>query len=371
MVQDWIQLCTQTSRSEDMNKTLPLFRSGTCDCLLLLLAFSACPMLFAQGTLADYQRAQGVQAKAKNLVVNMVGPTTWIGESDHFWYPRTVKGGTEFVLVDATSGSKKLAFDHEKLAAAISAVTNHKYIALALPFAPVPGARPARPVDGAVPTTSPLTFLEGETAIQFGTGGSLYKCSLTSYTCTKQGPIPAVAAGYRDRGPEDESTIYPEERGGDPEDGLAYQPPAPQAGDEGRYGRDQRACAAQPKRAETQPRGTHNTEWALGPFFRASFLLNLRKSALLSTASGKHSSRISTSISNRRPKETPSRSASMDRKAIITPYVQSHGRPIPKSSLLITHDPVMTARFSTSNRLRKTSFNPGTCRFITGNRETR
>jgi len=88
-----------------------------------ICVLSVVPVLLAQGTLEDYQRAQGLQAKARNLVVNTPGAITWIGDSDHFWYPRTVKGGTEFVLGNASAGSKKLAFDHDKLAAAISGVT--------------------------------------------------------------------------------------------------------------------------------------------------------------------------------------------------------------------------------------------------------
>src|SRR5690242_20934323 len=72
--------------------------------------------LLAQGTLTDYQRGQELQAKARGLVVNTPGNMTWIGDSDHLWYPRSVKGGTEFMLVDAGGGTKQLAFDHEKLA---------------------------------------------------------------------------------------------------------------------------------------------------------------------------------------------------------------------------------------------------------------
>src|SRR5512146_258323 len=99
--------------------------------LFLAVATSA---VWGQGTLADYQRAQGLQEQARGLVVNSPGAITWIGKSDHFWYPRPVKGGTEFIIVDAAAGTKKPAFDHEKLAEAISAVAGRKYTALALPF---------------------------------------------------------------------------------------------------------------------------------------------------------------------------------------------------------------------------------------------
>jgi len=65
-------------------------------------------------------------------VVDTPGPVTWIGDSDYFWYPKTVKGGTEFVLGEADEGKKGPAFDQEKLAAAISQATGHTYTALNL-----------------------------------------------------------------------------------------------------------------------------------------------------------------------------------------------------------------------------------------------
>jgi hypothetical protein len=223
-------------------------------CLLFLV-----PAVRAQGTLADYQRAHDLRIKARDLVVNTPGAVTWIGDSNHFWYPKSVKGGTEFVLVDADAGSKKPAFDQDKLAAAISSATGTKYTGLKLPFAPMQergGA--ARPTQGATPTTAPLTFLDGEHSIQFGTGGSLYKCSLADYTCAKAGPIPRGGREGRGAAPEDESLnpeVSLEGPGGDPVDGLEYLPPAPQEGDEGRFAGRARGCApSPPQQARTDAR---------------------------------------------------------------------------------------------------------------------
>jgi hypothetical protein len=81
---------------------------------IIALCFLPAPFLSGQGTLADYQRAQELQMKAKGLVVNTPGAVTWIGDSEHFWYTRTVKDGSEFVLGDADAGSKKLAFDRHR-----------------------------------------------------------------------------------------------------------------------------------------------------------------------------------------------------------------------------------------------------------------
>ncbi len=139
-------------------------------------------MAFAQGTLADYERAQGLQAKARGLVVNQPGAPNWIGESGHFWYSKTVKGGSEFVLVDSAAATKKPAFDHDKLATAINAASGGHYTGVTLPFAPAGGragsAAGRGAVAGAAPQTSPLTFKNNEQTIEFGSGGSLYTCQL-------------------------------------------------------------------------------------------------------------------------------------------------------------------------------------------------
>jgi hypothetical protein len=215
-------------------------------------------LLKAQGTLADYQRGQGLQAKAQGLVVNTLNPVSsanWIGDSNHFWYSRAVKGGTEFVLVDATAATKKAAFDQEKLAVAITAATGVKCTALRLPFAPATGGRGGggggAAAPGAAGASSPLTFVDQENAIEFGTGGFMYKCTLADYKCTKGAAVATPAAGGRGgRGGTPEPAQYdffeaPEMVGGDPLDGLEYEPPAPQAGGQGGgRGQVQSACAS-------------------------------------------------------------------------------------------------------------------------------
>jgi hypothetical protein len=95
----------------------------------------------AQGTLSDYQRGQKLQSETRGLVVNVPGSPNWIGDSSRFWYTRSVKGGTEFTLVDASTAAKKPAFDHEKLAAAINTASSGHYTGLTLPFAPALGGR--------------------------------------------------------------------------------------------------------------------------------------------------------------------------------------------------------------------------------------
>jgi dienelactone hydrolase len=214
-------------------------------------------LVLAQGTLADYQRGQGLQTKSQGLVVNVPGTPNWIGDSSHLWYSRAVKGGTEFVMVDATTATRKPAFDHDRLANAISAASGGHYTALTLPFAPVPGGRGGGGGRGAVgPVPGALTFTDGESAIQFGAAGFIWKCNLTGYTCTKGEALPTPAAGGRGGAPEypgDELLLAaPAMEGGDPVDGLAYLAPSPQQGaasPAGRFGLGQSGCAPRTRAA--------------------------------------------------------------------------------------------------------------------------
>ena len=214
----------------------------------------SCSSIAAQGTLEDYQRAHDLNAKAFELVVNVPGPAHWIGDEHRFWYARSVKGGNEYVLVDADAATKKPAFDQAKLAASVSAVTGHPYTALTLPFAPVRSRAGGRPPAEARGKSSPLKFKDNEQTIEFGAQGSLFTCKLADYTCAKAGPIPKGDRWDREYGPEDEALNpeAPTEIGGDPADGLAYRKPSPQAdeADTGEEGRRQRPCAKKPEAPE-------------------------------------------------------------------------------------------------------------------------
>jgi hypothetical protein len=206
----------------------------------------------AQGTLADYQRAQGLQTKARGLVVNVPATATWIGSTDHFWYSKSVPGGSEFEMVDATTTTKSVAFDHQKLAAAINTATGGHYTAFALPFAPPQGRRGggAAAAPGTPAQTSPLRFLDLK-SLEFGVNASLFTCSIADYTCTKGGAIPPNMGGRgRGGGPEAPAPLDPDEAnvateaGGDPVDGIEFQSFPQQDGAGGSaLGRPQPSCA--------------------------------------------------------------------------------------------------------------------------------
>jgi len=120
----------------------------------------------AQGTKADYERANGLRERYQSLALNIPERVTWMEGAGRFWYRKSVKGGNEFVLVDATTLAKGPAFDHEKLAAALSKAAAEKYTALKLPF-------------------QFISFVDGQKAVQFPVGDSTWQVDLTDYTCKK------------------------------------------------------------------------------------------------------------------------------------------------------------------------------------------
>jgi dipeptidyl aminopeptidase/acylaminoacyl peptidase len=85
-------------------------------------------------TAADYARAaQFLATGTRSLVFGASVMPTWLPD-DRFWYRNTVAGGTEYVLVDPARRTRARAFDHDRMAAALSAATDTTYAALVLPI---------------------------------------------------------------------------------------------------------------------------------------------------------------------------------------------------------------------------------------------
>jgi dipeptidyl aminopeptidase/acylaminoacyl peptidase len=166
---------------------------------LLIIALIP-PLVSAQVTRADYERAMGLRAKLQPLALNIVDRGGWIGKTSRYWYRKSVAGGNEFWVADAASREKKIAFDHAKLAAALAAVSGEKAEALSLPF-------------------QTITYAEDEKSIEFVTAGFRYFCDLATYACKKLGP--AEPRGSRG----DDMTMW--ERGPAPEAASKETKPSP------------------------------------------------------------------------------------------------------------------------------------------------
>lgn len=145
------------------------------------IVWSLCivPGASAQVTAADYQRAQGLRETYEAAATNIAGPATWIDKSPRFWYRVTVPGGFRFMVADASTKQKRPAFDHERLAAALSKMTGRTITPLALPF-------------------SGLTFRNNEQTLDVRFDGADWACGLLDYACTR---TPVVSPWEREQPP--------------------------------------------------------------------------------------------------------------------------------------------------------------------------
>jgi dipeptidyl aminopeptidase/acylaminoacyl peptidase len=92
--------------------------------------------------------------------------------SDRFWYRSRTRQGAEFVLVDPHQGSREPAFDHDRLAAALSLVSGTACEGYALPF-------------------SAIEFSADGSAVRFNVNGTRWSCDLETYACTALGQVAA------------------------------------------------------------------------------------------------------------------------------------------------------------------------------------
>jgi len=139
--------------------------------LAVAIALAAPASARAQGTVDDYRRAEGLRERYEKLAVNVPSPATWIEGTPRFTYRRSVADGQEFIVFDAETREKRPAFDHARLAEAMSKVAGEEYAAHDLPF----GA---------------FTFADEETAIEMRVGGFAWRCTLTDYACRREEAAP-------------------------------------------------------------------------------------------------------------------------------------------------------------------------------------
>jgi dipeptidyl aminopeptidase/acylaminoacyl peptidase len=102
---------------------------------LSLLAFLAGGPARGQGSAADYERSARLFARTRNKVFRDRVQPSWTEWGRHFWYRNDLADGArEWVLVDAAVGKRESAFDHARLAEALSKATGAKVEAARLPL---------------------------------------------------------------------------------------------------------------------------------------------------------------------------------------------------------------------------------------------
>ena len=129
------------------------------------LAMSAA-CVSAEATRADYERAAGVAAKYRGLVVDVPENPEWIEGEDALIYSRATKGGHEFVMFDTATLKKHPAFDHARLADALSKAAHKEFKANDLQLAR-------------------LQFVDKRAAIEFMLSEERWRCELKDYHCAE------------------------------------------------------------------------------------------------------------------------------------------------------------------------------------------
>ncbi|HEV7925227.1 MAG TPA: DPP IV N-terminal domain-containing protein, partial [Verrucomicrobiae bacterium] len=93
----------------------------------------------------------------------------WFAADTKFWYRNDLRGeAREFILVDTEKGTRQPAFDHDKLAAALSKAAQHEYKSDHLPI-------------------SDLEFNDDAKTVKFGAADKKWECDLNSYQCKETG----------------------------------------------------------------------------------------------------------------------------------------------------------------------------------------
>lgn len=103
-------------------------------------AVTVAPAAGAQATRSDYARAEQLLPwNAQELLINDAVRPRWM-TGDRFWYRNRGATGWEFMVVEMATGAKRRAFDHARLASALSIAADTTYDSGRLPFATSSGS---------------------------------------------------------------------------------------------------------------------------------------------------------------------------------------------------------------------------------------
>ncbi|MEP6748200.1 MAG: DPP IV N-terminal domain-containing protein [Bacteroidota bacterium] len=108
---------------------------------------------------------------------NFNGRPNWL-PGDRFWYRVLYAQGSAFILINPATGTRGAAFDHQKMAAALSAATGNTYNANMLPF-------------------QTFTYSAGEKSISFQADEKQWTCDLQTYTCKPDAGHVKKSNGHR------------------------------------------------------------------------------------------------------------------------------------------------------------------------------
>ncbi|HTS37357.1 MAG TPA: DPP IV N-terminal domain-containing protein [Candidatus Solibacter sp.] len=133
--------------------------------IITLFVLAVSPSIFGQGKLEDYQRAERfLPGNLQHVVYVAEVSPHWIEKTNRFFYRKASPSGSEFVLIDPEHNTRTPAFDHVRLATALSHAAKQDYSASDLPF-------------------TDFEFVDDAKAIRFSIDKAQWNCSLATYEC--------------------------------------------------------------------------------------------------------------------------------------------------------------------------------------------
>jgi dipeptidyl aminopeptidase/acylaminoacyl peptidase len=151
--------------------------------IAVLVLATGIPLLAQQADTArraltseDYARAERFMGyNTQSLIFRMTVRPTWLAD-DRFWYRNSIPGGAEFILVDPARGTRERAFDHDRLAAALSTAASEKYTGLTLPF-------------------NEINFSSDNASIEFNAAKRRWRCDRAGAACASTGAATETRGG--------------------------------------------------------------------------------------------------------------------------------------------------------------------------------
>jgi hypothetical protein len=143
------------------------------------------PFVPTQEQIAAFRPAQGggrgrggATAGPTGVYVSTIQPN-WFAGNEKLWYRNAHRDDVRaFVLVDAQRGTRAPAFDHRKLAEALTQATGNTHMEYHLPF-------------------DTIELDDDATTLRFTTNDGRWSCNLTTYELTRTGDAPPQAASER------------------------------------------------------------------------------------------------------------------------------------------------------------------------------
>ncbi|MFT5092154.1 MAG: hypothetical protein ACI93T_000973, partial [Porticoccaceae bacterium] len=124
-------------------------------------------IVVAQGTQADYDRANSLRERTRNTVFRRKVEANWGADGKRLWYRvETASGAFEFVIADASKQNRELAFDHQKIAEQLAEATKKSVKHEKLPL-------------------QHLSLVDGEDALEFTAFSAIWKYERDSDKLTR------------------------------------------------------------------------------------------------------------------------------------------------------------------------------------------